>query len=185
MHQAHSVLERMRCSRASRPRRIEHSSSRSTSPGSCGKCSRRSICLRLRSMNARHSGTVIVSKFSEKRSTVDADIKFPCAVHSDGMAVSSSDLIGISVVSQSFFHSLYRSRSPRSVTSLPSICCFRATHSSGVALRNYPLHLENVLSSDFTFELCKGDLSIRFIFSMGCGVLPSATTTFSGQTERF
>jgi hypothetical protein len=68
---------RTRFSRASRPRRMEASSSRFASPGFCGRCSSRSICLRLRSMNFRHSGAVIVSKFSESRSTFFADIFIP------------------------------------------------------------------------------------------------------------
>ena len=80
---------RTRFSRPSSPMRIEASSSKFTLPGFCGRCSSRSICLRLRSMNFRHSGAVMVSKFSEKRSTVDALIKPSIGVRESGSSHSS------------------------------------------------------------------------------------------------
>lgn len=181
--QSFAGFERTCFSSASSASRIEASSSLSTSPRSCGRCSSLSICLRLRSMKDRHSGAVIVSKFSEKRSTVLAVITTP---RKGGFqkCISLQRIMPNEIASAKQITNECESRRgqdcaipARHSWRVRNFYCRYAELNSATSCRKQPL-------GEFPFELCKGDLSIRLFSSTGCGVRAVESTTFSAGKGR-
>lgn len=177
MAQPFAGCNRTRFSRASRARRMEASSSIFASLGFCGRCSSRSICLRLRSMNDRHSGAVIVSKFSERRSTLAADMMTSCE---DGFRMSglASPIMPNWIASAKQIATDLESRRGQGCDICAAIL-WRAGHSKGwCAWTIFATTSRDFDCAVFDLWLCKGDMSIRIVSSTGWGFFPAATATY-------
>ena len=129
----------------------------------------RSICRRLRLMNERHSGSVIVSKFSEKRSTLADDIttSIMCGFRK---CVLASLIMPKRVASAKQIMNECESRRGRDC----GISGRRSSQACNFYCRytglNSPTRCRKLPLGEFPFELCKGDLSITILFATGCGV---------------
>jgi len=183
MSQPFAGYERTRFSSSSRPCRIEASSFASASPGRWGRCSNRSICLRLRAMNARHSGLVIVSKFSEKRRTFDPDINTSRLIVFR-KRIFTSRIIAKPIPSAKQIDMKSEARRGQ-CCDIFALCLWQARHIQRWCIASIlDTRCRNATFADFPFELCKGDLSIRLFCSTGCVRSALATTTFSASEGR-
>ena len=181
MFQSLAGTTRTSLSSASRSRRIPARSSRSF--WFTARSSSLPICLRLRSMKAMHCAAVIVSKFSENRSTLHVDIR----TSYEGefrMPVSSSPIMPKRIASAKQISVRYESRRGQGCD-ISARGLWRECHF--YRLRIAPIldtRCRNTIFVIFPFELCKGDLSIRLFCSTGCGLFVTTTTRFSAPKGR-
>ena len=152
-------------------------------PSSCGRAvSKRSSWRRVLSMKASPSAMVIVFVGSENPSTLDADINpssNTCRANDRG----SSDHAKSKSFSQAKNQNCgSRRRWDRDISAPPLL---RIGH--GNAWYFVPILntiCRNASFANFPFEQCKGDLSIRFIFSTGWVLRYCLPTTFSASKGR-
>lgn len=181
MFQSLAGTTRTSLSSASRSRRMPARSSRSF--WFTARSSSLPICLRLRSMKAMHCADVIVSKFSENRSTLDVDIAASC----EGefwMPVLVWTIMPKRIASAKQIHDGCESRRGQGCD-ISARGLWRECHF--YRWRVVPIlatRCRNTVFVIFPFELCKGDLSIRLFCSTGCGFFAITTTTFSAAEGR-
>jgi len=155
MAQGQSGFARRRFSKSSRPCRTEASSCRSISPGFCGRCSNRSICRRLRSIKAKPSAKVIVSKFSLNLRTAAEGIKLSSRMWWSAAEFRSSDISVEGITSQVENAALQTRRGQMSVTFLRSICVVAVTTSSSCSSQINPQVVEMPDPKTFPFGYAK------------------------------
>jgi hypothetical protein len=151
----------------------------------CGMASsNRSSWRRVRSMKARPSAYVAVRVFSPKAITLHADINTSWKTRFEGRDVGAQIVPKVIAAAKHIQTDHQHGRQRRC-----GICAGKLWHKR----HGYGWYIHLFLTTKsrtlpiafFTFELCKGDLSIRLFSSTGCVFLASFPTTFSASKGRF